>query len=169
MLRIAGLLILLWLTACGGAGPGPAPGDLVQARFLAGGVADQIEVSATDRLPLRSAELVAPDGHTTPALSITANPAPTESFSQEFPSGPYSGSNFGVANIGSNALSPSVVGAAPNTQTKLLAVVSSASIQLPDPVAYRRDWQKYRIRLHFGDAPQTETRELAAPAPPPAG
>jgi hypothetical protein len=49
----------------------------------------------------------------------------------------------------------------------LLAVVSTASIPLPDPVAYRRDWQKYRIRLRFGDPPQVETREIDAPAPPP--
>jgi hypothetical protein len=45
--------------------------------------------------------------------------------------------------------------------------VSSASIRLPDPVAYRRDWQGYRIRLRFGGPPQVETREVAAPAPPP--
>ncbi len=45
--------------------------------------------------------------------------------------------------------------------------MSSASIALPDPVAYRRDWQKYRIRLRLGDPPQAETRELAAPAPLP--
>ena len=60
-----------------------------------------------------------------------------------------------------------MVGAAPLTQTRLLAVVSNAAIQLPDPVAYRQGWQKYRIRLTFGDPPQTETREIAAPAPPP--
>jgi hypothetical protein len=169
MRRAAGFLILLLLAACAGMGPGPAPNDPVQAGFRPGGVANQIEVSATDRLPLRAAELVAPDGHTTPALSITANPAPTESFSQEFPTGSYAGANFGVANIGSNALSPSVVGAAPNTQTTLLGVVSNASIPLPDPLAYRRDWQKYRLRLRFGDSPQAETREIAAPAPPPSG
>jgi len=167
MRRVTGLLIFLLLTACGGEGPAPLPNDQVQASFPQGGVANQIEVSAVDRLPVRGAELVAPDGRVTPALSIAANPAPTESFSQEFPNAPYSGSNFGVAGIGSNALSPGVVGAAPNTQTRLLAVVSSASIQLPDPLAYRRDWQKYRIRLRFGDPPQVETREIAAPAPPP--
>jgi predicted small lipoprotein YifL len=167
MLRAIGLLSLLLLAACGGEGPAPLPNDQVRAGFPPGGVVNQIEVSAIDRLPLRGAELVAPDGHATPALSITANPAPTETFSQEFPSGNYSGPNFGVSSIGSNALAPGVVGAAPNTQTTLLAVISSASIQLPDPVAYRRHWQNYRIRLKFGDPPQVETREIAAPAPPP--
>ena len=56
--------------------------------------------------------------------------------------------------------------AAPQSQTRLLAIVSTASIPVPDPVAYRRDWQKFRIRLHFGSPPQLETREIAAPAPP---
>jgi hypothetical protein len=160
-------LSVLLLSACAGSGPAPAPDDQISASFLPGGGVDQIEISAIDRLPLRGAELVDPTGHATPALSITASPAQTESFSQEFPNGAYFGSNLGVANIGSNALSPGVVGAAPNTQTKLLAIASNASIQLPDPVAYRRDWQKYRIRLHFGDPPQVENREIAAPAPPP--
>jgi hypothetical protein len=166
MMRVFGLLCLLLLAACDGGGPAPLPNDQIRASFPPGGVVDQIVVEATDRLALRGAELVAPDGHTTPALSITANPAPTDTFSQEFPNSPYAGANFGVANIGSNALSPGVVGAAPNTQTKLLAIVSNASIQPPDPVAYRRDWQKYRIRLRFGDPPQAETREIDAPAPP---
>jgi hypothetical protein len=49
-----------------------------------------------------------------------------------------------------------------------LATVSTAEIALPDPVAYRRDWGKYRIRLNFGTPPgETETREIAAPEPPP--
>jgi hypothetical protein len=166
MLRTIGLLLLLLLAGCAGAGPAPGPNEQIQSDFPRGGVANQIEVSAIDRLPLRGAELVAPDGRATPALSITANPAPPTTFSQEFPTSPYAGPNYGVANIGSNALAHGVVGAAPNTQTKLLAIVSSASIQLLDPVAYRREWQKYKIRLRFGDPPQVETREIAAPAPP---
>jgi hypothetical protein len=168
VVRAACLLpLVLLVAACGGEGPTPLPNDQVRAGFPAGGVANQIEVSAIDRLPLRGAELVAPDGHATPALSVAANPAPTETFSQQYPGGNYSGPNFGVSSIGSNALAPGVVGAAPTTESKLLAVVSNASIQLPDPVAYRRDWQNYRIRLRFGDPPQAETREIAAPAPPP--
>jgi hypothetical protein len=168
MLRGIGLLALLLLAGCGGSGPAPVPNDQMQASFPPGGIANQIEVSAVDRLPLRGAALVAPDGHATPAISVTANPAPSESFSQEVPNGTNFGNNFGVANIGSTALSPGVVGASPNTETRLLAIVSTASIQLPDPVAYRHDWQAYHIRLQFGDPPQAETREIAAPAPPPA-
>jgi hypothetical protein len=169
MPRLAGLFALLWLTACAGSGPTPVPNDTVKAGFAPGGNVNQIEVTAIDRQPLRGAELVAPDGHTIPALSVAANPASTQNFSAEFPQIPTVGPSYGVSSIGSNALAPGVVGTAPLTQTRLLAIVSYATIQLPDPIAYRSDWQKYRIRLHFGDPPQAETREIAAPAPPAPG
>jgi hypothetical protein len=169
MPRLTGLFALLWLTACAGGGPTPVPGDTVQARFTPGGNVNQIEVTAIDRQPMRGAELVAPDGHKTAALSVAANPASTQNFSAEFPQIPTSGPNYGVSSIGSNALAPGVVGTAPLSQTRLLAIVSNATIQLPDPAAYQRDWRQYRIRLRFGDPPQVETREIAAPAPPSAG
>ena len=61
-------------------------------------------------------------------------------------------------------------GAALQGEQQLLATVSTAEIALPDPVAYRRDWRRYRIRLTFGTPPgEIETREIAAPEPPPPG
>ena len=55
------------------------------------------------------------------------------------------------------------------SEGQLLTTISRASITLPDPVAYRRDWQHYRIRLDFGVPPgAVETQEITAPAPPPA-
>jgi hypothetical protein len=170
-MRIAATgLTLLALAACSGAGPPSAlPTDQARAYFPAGGVVNQIEVEAVDRLALRGAELVAPDGHTTAATSVNANPAPTETISQQLPTGPNSGA-FAVGSIGSNALSPGIVGAAPQSQSRLLATVSTASIAVPDPVAYRRQWQQYRIRLNFGQPPgEIETREIPAPPPLPAG
>ena len=167
MTRLAGLCVLLLLFGCAGSGPTPVPTDTVQAGFPAG--VNQIQINAVDRQPLRGAELVAPDGHATPALSIAANPAPTENFSTQYPQTPYSAPNYGVSSIGSNALAPGVVGSAPVTQTRLLEIVSTATIQLLDAVAYRHDWQQYRIRLRFGDPPEVETREIPAPAPPAAG
>lgn len=168
MTRAACLLpIVLLVAACAGSEPAPSPNDQIRASFPPGGIANQIEITAIDRLPVRGAELVAPDGHATPALSVDAKPAPTETFSQEAWAAPISSANYGVSSIGSNALTPNVVGAAPQSQTTLLAIVSTASIQLPDPVAYRQDWQHYRIRLRLGDPPDVETREIAAPAPPP--
>src|SRR5271169_7250905 len=105
----AGLVIVLLLAACGNAGGPSVPTDPVRASFPAGGIVNVIAVDAVDRLPLRQAELIAPDGHATAASSVTANPAPTQSFSQQFPTGPYSSTAFGVSSIGSNALSPGVV------------------------------------------------------------
>jgi hypothetical protein len=154
------------LAACADGGPASVPTNQITASFPPGGVANQIEVMAVDRLALREAELVAPDGHATPAWSVTANPARTETISQQFASGVGSGPGYGLNNVGSNALTPNIVGAATTTQTTLLAIVSTASIQIPDPTAYRQNWQHYRIRLTLGTAPEVETREIAAPAPP---
>ena len=165
-MKIIACLVAALLAACAGSGPTPSPNDQIRADFPPGGIADRIEVTAVDRLALRGAELVAPDGHVTPALSINVNPTPTTGFSQGAWAAPITSANYGVSSIGSNALTPNVVGAAPQSQTTLLAMVSTASIQLPDPIAYRRDWQQYRIRLRLGDPPQMETREIAAPAPP---
>jgi hypothetical protein len=164
--KIIACLVAALLAACAGSGPTPSPNDQIRAVFPSGGIADRIEVTAVDRLALRGAELVAPDGRVTPALSINVNPTPTTGFSQGAWAAPITSANYGVSSIGSNALTPNVVGAAPQSQTTLLAMVSTASIQLPDPIAYRRDWQEYRIRLRLGDPPQNETREIAAPPPP---
>ena len=61
-------------------------------------------------------------------------------------------------------------GGAPQQRAALLAMVSTASIPLPDPVEYRRDWRSYRVHLSFGDGPgEVETREVDAPEPPPGG
>jgi hypothetical protein len=176
MKRLAGLLaLLLLLAACPGTGPAPLPNDQIRAGFPPGGIANQIEITGIDRLALRGAELVSPDGHVTPALSVTANPAPTDFFTQQSLGVTYSAPEFGVTSVGSggltniapNSATPKPVGAAPQTETRLLAILSTASIQLPDPAAYDRNWQQYRIRLRFGDPPDVETREIAAPSPPP--
>ena len=61
-----------------------------------------------------------------------------------------------------------LTGGAPQQRAAFLAMISTASIPLPDPVEYRRDWRSYRVRLSFGDAPgEVETREVDAPEPPP--
>jgi hypothetical protein len=45
-------------------------------------------------------------------------------------------------------------------------VVSSAAFALPDPAAYRANWQGYHIELQLGDPPAVRTLNLAAPQPP---
>jgi hypothetical protein len=156
------LVILGLLAGCGG-GPAPLPAEETRAFFRAGGPVGTIEIVALDRLPLRAAELVAPDGQATPASAVVARPEAGESSPVALPTG-------GVAalgNIGATSPAAAPVGAAVGSQQRLLATVSSASISLPDPVAYRRHWRDYRIRLRFAGPPAAESREIAAPEPPP--
>jgi hypothetical protein len=164
MHRRALLPILALLGGCAGGGPTPLPIGSIHAYFATGGVADTIEIDALDRLALRGAELVAPDGHTTAAATIAARPAPSSGTPLALPSGGL----LGIAPTSAQATAPEAVGVGVQTRSRLLATLSNATIALPDPVAYRRDWRHYRIRLRFGDPPDLDNREILAPAPPPA-
>ena len=77
------LLPLFFVTACDGVialppGPPEPPGLSAQLRasFPRGGVADTIEVEAIERLALRAAELVAPNGTAIAAgyIDVAASP-----------------------------------------------------------------------------------------------
>jgi hypothetical protein len=158
--------VLVLLTACGDGGPAPLPMQRVQAGFPPGGVANVIRIDAFDALPLRAAELIAPDGAATPADSVDARRAPTIERGQTALNSPWRGDLTGVSSViaGPGGASDATL----RGQTTLLLMVSTADIALPDPVAYRNDWAHYRIRLSFA-APggEIETREVAAPQPPP--
>jgi hypothetical protein len=163
----------LVLAACAGGAVPPAPPAVaaadVRAWFPPHGIADTIEVDAVERLPLAAAELIAPDGSKTPAnyLDTVADPGNAGgqwAASHSWQNAVTASNTFVAVNENAQA------GAALHDETQLLAVVSTADIPLPDPVAYRRDWQRYGIRLTFGaSAAQRETEEIAAPASPPAG
>jgi hypothetical protein len=146
--------------------PGPATAK-AQVRVGFGGLVDTIEVSAIELLPLREAALVGPDGTTIPANYINVSDNP------RIASGQWSVSNRWDAGspdstLAALALPDARVGAALRSNQQLLAVVSRAEIPLPDPVAYRRDWRDWRIRLTFGTPPgDVTTTEIAAPEPPP--
>jgi hypothetical protein len=160
---------LVLLSACASdIGQAPLPTDQIRARFPAGGIVDAIEVDAIDRLPLRTAELVAPDGQATPASYLHVDPSPGVTFHQRVVDAPYPSSAFNLSEITSGATFPASVAGAPQGDARLLAMVSTASILLPDEVAYRKDWRSYRIFLSFGDPPgEIERRVLPAPEPPP--
>jgi hypothetical protein len=163
MRRLVLLLATAALVGCADSGLAPVATDQVRARFPPGGVVDVIEVDAVDRLPLRKAELIAPDGRAIPASYLNVNPSPGVTFDPEFASGP--GYGFGSGNIG-----PGLTLGGAQQRVAVLAMVSTASIPLPDPVEYRRDWRGYRIRLDFGDLPgEVKTREITAPEPPRGG
>jgi hypothetical protein len=164
------LLSLLALAACGTAGLPALPADRVSASFpppsfVNPGPANAILVDALARLPLRRAELVAPDGRITPASSIDVDQAPGFTQYQTPAARPYGSAFVGFGP--SEELSSAPAGAAPQIESRLLEMHSTASIPLPDPAAYDRDWRRYRIRLTFGTPPAPlESETIAAPAPP---
>jgi hypothetical protein len=162
---VLSILSFVLLATCGEGGLTPVPNNQIRAWFPQGGVIDVIEVDTVNHLPLRSAELVTPDGQVTQASYLTVNPAPSATFNQAFPNSPYAGAAPGAGNLtaGLTILSTG----APQQRVTLQTMFSTASLPLPDPVDYRREWRNYRIRLDFGIPPgETETRELPAPEPP---
>jgi len=164
MRRTLSLLPLLLLAACEGSGPAPLPVDQVRASFPPHGITDVIVIDATDQLPLRAATLIAPDGSTIPADGIDVNARPHSQYGLAAATDPTHGGLGDVVQSGLPQI-PSV-----HSEGQLLTTISKASITLPDPVAYRRDWQRYRIRLDFGTPPgSVETQEILAPEPPAAG
>lgn len=168
MRAAAFMLLLAFVAACGPeSGLAPLPTDQVRARFPPGGVVNSIEIDAVDRLPLRTAELVSPDGQATPASYLHVNPSPSVAFHQRQIDTPYEGTIFGIDKF---APAAAVATGAPQGDATLLEMVSTASIPLPDEIEYRRDWRSYRIFLSFGDlAGEIERRVLPAPEPPPKG
>lgn len=162
------LSCLIALAACAGAPPPgagiPQPG--VTAGFPTGGVAGVIRVDVLDPFPVRAAALIAPDGIATPAswLDVTANPERLAGASSLH-------DPWRPSALGTNGLNPLPAGPtdpALRARNQLLLTASTADLTLPDPVAYRRDWEHYRIRLTFAAADnQMETRDIPAPAPPP--
>jgi hypothetical protein len=169
MRRAVYLAVLFAVAGCGGdAAPisGP-PASAAQVRVGFGGLVDTIEVAAIERLPLRAAELVAPDGSATPSGPIAVDDRPRSATGQWAASNSWKDSVTGDNALGALSLRQPQGGAALRGQEQILAMASNTQILLPDPVAYRRDWANYRIRLTFGTPPALETQELPAPAPPP--
>ena len=76
MQAVFAILTIVFLAACADGGLSPLPNDQVRIRFPAGGVVDVIEVDAVNRLPLRNAELVAPDGESNPSFLSQCEPVP---------------------------------------------------------------------------------------------
>jgi hypothetical protein len=160
MRRVLPLFLPLFLIAgCDSGGASPSgPSEQVHAAFPQGGIVDTIAIDAIDRLPLRAAELIAADGATIPARDIDVTASPTFAAGQWAAGNPWQTALAGAESTAALTMPNTQAGAALQGQQQLLATVSTAEIALPDPVAYRRDWRKYRIRLTFGTPPgETET------------
>jgi hypothetical protein len=150
LLRALAIAALLLPGACAGAADenALAPGTIT-ARFVAGGLANVIVVNTVDRLPLRRAVLISPDGERVPAYSIDVDPHPA------------------VAQIPGEATLLAAPGA-PRQSAWINTMASTALIRLPDPVLYAKNWRSSRIELKLGDPGGDESEvTLAAPAAPP--
>jgi hypothetical protein len=152
--------------------PGPLPPTSATAnarlRVGFGGLVDTIEVSAVEYLPLREAMLVAPDGTIVPATYLAVGDNPRLATGQWSLAQRWDDLGTQDNALAALALPNAQAGAALYSSRQLLAMVSRADIPLPDPVAYRRDWRDWRIRLTFGTPPaELETLVIAAPEPPP--
>ena len=132
------------------------------------GIVDTIQVSAIELLPLRAAALVAPDGTLIPASDITVSANPRVRTGQWSLTHPWDVTVDPANTLAGLALPNGQGGGALYSEQQLLATVSRADIPLPDPVAYRRGWRDWRVRLTFGTPPgELQTLVIAAPEPPP--
>ena len=174
MRRCLIILSLLALAACADGPPpatGPQPG--VRASFPPGGVVNVIRVDALDTAPLRTAELIAPDGSKTSARSVDVEANPAALGGQSARGDPWRSSMLGANDLDPRSNQLPTIGGGDSvfrSQTRLLLTEATADIPLPDPVAYRENWANYKIRLGFGAAgSQLDFREIAAPQPPSGG
>ncbi|HEV2546111.1 MAG TPA: hypothetical protein VGU20_02125 [Stellaceae bacterium] len=149
MRRVLAMAALLLLAACGGGDESELTPETIVARFVPGGLADVIVVTSVDRLPLRAATLVAPDGERVPAYSIDVDPHPA------------------TARVPGEATLLSTPGT-PRQSAWINTMASTALIRLPDPVQYAKNWRSSRIELRLGDPGSGErAATLAAPPSPP--
>lgn len=170
----AAALVALALAGCASDPQTPKPPS-IEARYGAGG--NIVQVTVTDRLPLRGAELVAPNGTAEAARSIN-----TERLARSYAApgygptvgvgvGGFSGSS-GRSGFGTGlglGFPLGGFGSGPATESELAAqVVSNAFIPVADAEAYRASWRQWRVRLSLGAAGVDE-RVVEVEAPPPPG
>jgi hypothetical protein len=150
MRRALAMTALLLLAACGAAGEDALAPETITARFVRGGLADVIVVNTVDRLPLRQAALITPEGERIAAYSIDVDAHPA------------------TAQVPGEAVLLSTPGT-PRQSSWINTMASTALIRLPDPVQYAKNWRRSRLELRLGD-PGSGEREvtLAAPPSPPA-
>jgi hypothetical protein len=159
------LVALAGCSSMNGVAQGSNPS--VVARFPPSGGSDILQVTVTDRQPVRSVDLVGP-GETVAAYAInTEAPRYAPSGGGFFPSigigiGGGSGGVGGGLGIGLPLGGFGGGESAPAAG----AIVTNAYVKLPDRGLYLRDWQSYHIRVEIGWPPDSRVVEVAAPQPP---
>jgi hypothetical protein len=167
--RLAGLALLaLSLGGCFGGGQGGNAGQrpyTALARFVPGGEVSVIQITVSDRAPLRGADLIGPDGAVIAAESIEARRG-VESGQTLFgqPLGTDISNGVGLTTpLGAyGTFAP-----AGSQSVNSGQIESSAVIRLTDPVSYLKDWRFWQVRLRIGDPPSVSILSLPAPQPPP--
>jgi hypothetical protein len=167
--RLAGLALLaLSLVGCFGGGDSRSAGQrpfTAVARFVPGDDVSVVEVTVSDRQPLRGADLIGPDGAVIAAESIDARRGVVSelpSFRQ--PLGADISNSVGLTSpLGVyGTFAPAGSESASSGQ-----IESTAVIRLTDPVSYLKDWRFWQVRLRIGDPPTVSYFSLPAPQPPP--
>jgi len=160
------LVLVTVLAGCASDRVADSGGPSVLVRFPPTGAADIIQVTVTDRQPVRTAELVGPAG-SVPAYSInTEAPRYGGSGGGFFPSiglGIGGGSGGVGGGVGIGFPLGALGGGSPSPDP---TTVSNAYIKVPDRGEYARDLQSRRIRVEIGWPPEGRTIELPAPQPP---
>jgi len=162
-LLLGGLLLLLAACGSGSGLGGTGPG--ASAAFAAG-EEDVVEVRVVDRLPLESAELVAPDGRVHPAREIERDriveerPRPRPGFGV----GVFGGSR---GHVGTGVGIGFPIGGF-DTGPGETRYESRARIPVDDMAAYRAGWPGWKVRLTVGiqEAGNIRAMEIPAPRPP---
>jgi hypothetical protein len=166
-MRLPLVAALLLLAGCSSMAKSDNANPAVLARFPTNGAVDILQVTVTDRQPVRSVELVGP-GETIPAYAInTEAPRYEPSGGGFFPSigigiGGGSGGVGGGLGIG---LPLGGFGSGSSGGASAGTTVSNAYVKLPDRGLYQRNWQSYRVRVEIGWPPDSRTVEVAAPPP----
>lgn len=157
---------LLGLIGCSGSDsrrPGTPPSPSISVSYVDSDSVPAVAVDITHPQTVSSIELVAPDGRfvATPVIErdVARGPAalpPTVGVGVFGGSGGGFGTGVGLGfPLGGSPPPPPVTGQR-----------ARARMVIPEPETYRRDWEKYVVRVRFGVAPEPVTvADVPAPAP----
>jgi hypothetical protein len=157
--------VVLGLIGCSGSDSGSssaASSPTIAVSYVDGDSIPAVAVVVTHPQSVASVELVAPDGRYVAAPLIERDVArgpgtlsPTVGVGVFGGSGGGFGTGLGLGFPLGGSPSPPVTGNR-----------ARARLVIPDPDAYRRDWEKYIVRVRFGTAPEpVMTADVPAPAP----
>jgi hypothetical protein len=162
------LVLPVLLAGCWSAEPPPAQRESVVSHFVPGSQ-DQIQTTIVDPLPVKSALLRQPDGHTIAATQIDRDRNSYTDTNDYYGSGlgvgVEGGSNGGVS-TGIGFGFPLFGGGGPDARSHS-TTTSNIRFKVPDMAAYRRDWQRWVLHIDLDDGANRRSIETLPPAPPP--